>query len=262
VIARALKGILALYLLLLCSSGALAQNRYDLHQFARESLDFIKQPARWRSNDWIELGLIGGGTALTMQIDEPVRRAVLKDHGRYFHSAPIVIGRMWGEWYTPLILAGGIGLQGWRADDVSSKKIAFEILQSVLYAESITQALKIAFGRARPYENDGAFSFRPMVLSSGVGFHSLPGGHNTNGWAISTVLSRNARSTPLKILAYAPAALTFLSRVYQDQHWTSDDFLGAAIGLVVGRWVGNLHEQRESGARVMAVAPFTISISF
>ena len=79
---------------------------------------------------------------------------------------------------------------------------------------------------------------------------------------MSTVLSRNAHSNALKILAYVPATLTFVSRIYQDQHWTSDDFLGAAIGFLVGTWVVDLHEKKESAVNVSAIYPLTVSFSF
>ena len=253
--------LLVLFLLLVGDSSVLAQNRYNVPQFAHETLGFVEQPGRWRGKDWLRLGLITAGTAVVMQVDQPVRSAVLRDHARYYHSVPIEAGRVWGEWYAPICVVGAFGLQGWLADNTSSKKIGFEALQAVIYAETITQALKIAFGRARPYENQGAFHYRPFVVSE-IGLYSLPGGHNTNGWAMSTVLSRNAHSLTLKILAYAPAALTFLSRVYQDQHWTSDDFLGAAIGVVVGSWVVGLHERRDSALHVSLIAPLAVSITF
>jgi membrane-associated phospholipid phosphatase len=130
-----------------------------------------------------------------------------------------------------------------------------------MYSESITGALKFAFGRARPFENRGAFSFHPFSFKD-FGFQSLPGGHNTEGWAVSTVLSRNAHSKALKILAYTPAMLTFIARIYEDQHWTSDDFLGATIGFVVGSWVVNHHEKKKSAVNVSAIYPFTVSVSF
>jgi membrane-associated phospholipid phosphatase len=135
------------------------------------------------------------------------------------------------------------------------------MLQAVVYAEGVTQSLKFVFGRARPYENQGAFSYHPFQLSD-MGFHSLPGGHNTNGWAMSTVLSRNVHSKTLKALAFLPAALTFFSRVYQDQHWSSDDFLGASIGYFVGSWVVDHHQRKESAVNVSGVFPFTVSINF
>ena len=239
----------------------MAQNKYNISQFGHESLDFVKQPGRWHGKDWLRFGLITAGTVSIMSIDQPVRDAVLRDNQRYYHSVPIEAGRFWGEWYTPIVIAGGFGLHAWLKDNPSSKKITFEIVQAEIYSQAITQVLKIAFGRARPYENEGAFSYHPFTLSD-IGFHSLPGGHNTAGWAMSSVLSRNAHSNALKIIAYLPAMLTFVSRIYQDQHWTSDCLLGAAIGFVVGNWVVSLHEKKESAVDASAFYPFTVSISF
>jgi membrane-associated phospholipid phosphatase len=253
--------LLALFLILICESLLLAQNQYNISQFTHETADFVKQPGKWQGNDWLRLGLITAGSILVMQVDQSVRDAVLRDQGRYYHSVPIEAGRMWGEWYTPPIVAGAFGLHGWLGHNATSRKIGFEMVQASVYSEAVTQTLKIVFGRARPYENKGAFSFHPFNISD-FGFHSLPGGHNTNGWAMSTVLSRNAHSSALKILAYVPAVLTFVSRVYQDQHWTSDDFLGATIGYVVASWVVDLHEKKESTVAVSAIYPFTVSIKF
>jgi membrane-associated phospholipid phosphatase len=247
--------------MLICGASLLAQNRYNISQFAHETLDYVKQPSQWRARDWLKLGAITVGTVLVMPVDQPIRDAVLRDQGRYYHSVPIEAGRVWGEWYTPTILAGAFGLHGWLAHNASSNKISFELVQAVVYSEAITQTLKIAFGRARPYENKGTFSFHPFNISD-FGFHSLPGGHNTNGWATSTVLSRNVHSKVLKIMAYVPAAFTFVSRVYQDQHWTSDDFLGATIGCVVGSWVVNRHAKKESTVTVSSIYPFTVNIRF
>jgi membrane-associated phospholipid phosphatase len=248
-------------LILICVSSLHAQNQYNISQFTHETLDFVKQPGKWRGNDWLKLGAIVAGTALVMSVDQPVRDAVLRGHERYYHSVPIEGGRIWGEWYTPPIVAGAFGLHGWLGHNASSRKIGFELVQASVYSEAVTQTLKIILGRARPYENKGAFYFHPFNISD-FGFHSLPGGHNTNGWAMSTVLSRNAHGTALKLLAYVPAALTFISRVYQDQHWTSDDLLGATIGFLVGNWVVDLHEKKESAVNVSAIYPLTVTISF
>jgi membrane-associated phospholipid phosphatase len=251
----------SIFTLFICASTLQAQNHYNISQFTHETGDFLKQPGHWRGNDWLKLGLISAGTILIMQADQPIRKTVINGDRKYYRSVPIEAGRIWGEWYTPPIIVGGFAMHGWLAHNGSSKKISFEILQAVIYSETVTGVLKIAFGRARPYENKGAFSFHPFSLTN-IGFQSLPGGHNTEGWAMSTVLSRNAHSTSLKIIAYAPAALTFISRIYQDQHWTSDDFLGAAIGFVIGSWVVDLHKKKQAALYVSSIYPITISIRF
>ncbi len=253
--------LLSFFIILICESSLLAQNRYNISQFTHETLDFFKQPGKWQGNDWLKFGEVITTTVLVMEMDEPVRDAILRGERRYFYSAPVVAGRIWGEWYTPAVLVGGFGLHGWLAHNASSRKITFELVQAVFYAEIITQTLKIAVGRARPYQDKGAFDFHPFNVSD-IGFHSLPGGHSTNGWAISTVLSRNAHSPVLKILAYLPAAVTFVSRLYQDQHWISDDFSGAAIGVLAGSWVVSRHEKKESAVSVTSIYPFTVTIRF
>jgi membrane-associated phospholipid phosphatase len=253
--------LLTIYLILVWESSLLAQNHYNFSQFTHETGDFLLQPTKWRGNDWLKLGLITTGTVLMMQVDQPIRKIVLNGDRKYYYSVPIEAGRIWGEWYMPPVVVGGFALHGWLAHNASSRKVSFEILQAVIYSESITGGLKFVFGRARPFQNQGAFSFHPFSFRN-FGFQSLPGGHNTEGWAMSTVLSRNAHSDVLKILAYTPAALTFVSRIYQDQHWTSDDFLGAVIGYIVGDWVVDTHEKKESAVSVTAIYPLTVSIRF
>ena len=134
-------------------------------------------------------------------------------------------------------------------------------MQAVTYGEAITQLTKFVLGRARPYENEGAFSYHPFNIK-GIGFQSLPGGHNTEGWAMSTVLAKNTHSNVLKALFYIPAVLTLVSRVYQDKHWTSDDVSGALIGIVVGSWVVKHHATEAQAVTVSAMTPFTVSIKF
>jgi membrane-associated phospholipid phosphatase len=246
--------------ILICESSLFAQNPYNVSQFTHETLDFVGQPGKWRGNDWLKLGLITAGTALAMQVDQPLRDAELRNH-RYYRSVPIEGGRIWGEWYTPAIVAGVFGLHGALSGNNSTKKVGFEVAQAVLYSEAITQTLKIAFGRARPFANRGAYTYQPFTFFDG-NYRSLPGGHSTGAFAMSTVLSRNAHGRGLKVLAYVPAAATVVSRIYQDKHWFSDCAAGAAIGYVIADWIVDLHEHKESAVTVSSIYPFRVSIRF
>ena len=108
--------------------------------------------------------------------------------------------------------------------------------------------------------NKGSADYQPFTLLDD-GFHSLPSGHSTLAFALSTILSRNAQSNALKVLAYMSAALTVFSRVYQDYHWTSDCVIGAVIGYVVATWVVDLHDSKESPVQISGVYPLTIRIN-
>jgi membrane-associated phospholipid phosphatase len=255
-----MKSVAFLFLLVItCKDPLFSQNGYNIAQFGDETFDFIKQPTRWEGNDWLKLGLVGVGTILVMQADQPIRDALMKDQN-YYKSGPVEFGRLWGETYSTTIIAATFGLHGLLADNKSTKKVGFEIMQAALYSGGVTSVLKYAFGRARPFMKKGSADYQPFTLLDD-GFHSFPSGHTTLAFALSTVLSRNAQSNALKIAAFIPAALTVFSRVYQDYHWTSDCLFSAVVGFVVATWVVDLHDQKESPVQVSSIYPLTIRIN-
>jgi membrane-associated phospholipid phosphatase len=252
---------LSLLLCIIFESSLFAQLKYDFPQFGRETVDFIKAPGKWDGGDWLKIGLMGAGTVLLIETaDKPIRSAVLKDQ-RYYKSVPIEFGRLWGEIYSPVVFFSGFALYSLIADDIGTRKIAFEIGQASIYAGVINYALKLAIGRARPYLNEGPTAFRPFSSLFNEQYHSNPSGHSTVAFVISTVLSRNAKPVWLKVLAYLPAALTLVSRVYQDQHWASDDMLGAAFGYFIATWVVDQHENNQSILGISPTLPISIRIA-
>jgi membrane-associated phospholipid phosphatase len=264
---------LSLIISILCSYSLLAQTptpqdslpglKYNFSQFGDETWRFIKSPGKWNGGDWLKIGLVGAGTVLIMETaDKPIRNIVLKNNQNYYHSFPIEFGRVWGEIYSPFVFFGGYAAYSLITNDIGTRKIAYEIGQASIYAGVINLLLKIAVGRARPYLDEGPTTFHPFSSIMNQDYHSNPSGHSTVAFVISTVLSRNAKPTWLKVLAYVPAVLTLVSRVYQDQHWTSDDLLGAAFGYVIATWVVNQHESSNSPVEMSSVYPLTIRIAF
>ena len=112
-----------------------------------------------------------------MQADQPIRDNVLRNQG-YYKSFPIEAGRMWGEGYPTAIFAVAFGLHGLITNDLSTKKIGFEIVQSAICAGAITSILKVVIGKARPFTNRGHTSYSPLSFFNDD-FHSLPSGHVT-----------------------------------------------------------------------------------
>jgi hypothetical protein len=235
--------------------------KYNFSQFGSETCDFIKQPTKWDGIDWLKIGLLSGGTYLIMETaDQPIYDEVLKDQS-YYNSAPVEFGRIWGELYTPVLLFSGFAIHSLITDDIGTRKIAYEIGQASLYAGAVTYLLKLAIGRARPYMNEGPTSFHPFSSLVNTDYQSLPGGHATVAVVLSTVLSRNVKPLWLKVLVYLPAGLTIISRVYQDKHWASDQFLGATIGYFIATWVVDQHENNKSIVEISSVYPFSIRVA-
>jgi membrane-associated phospholipid phosphatase len=250
------KYLLFILLIILSSSSLVAQYKYTFSQFFDETLDFIKQPTKWDGNDYANMGLIGIGTGLTMFVDQPIRNAVLRDQ-RYFYTVPIVFGRLWGDIPAPIVFFSSFAVYSLITDDIWSRKVAYEIGQASLYAGGFILILKMTIGRARPFMEEGIASYHPFTRIIYEDYHSLPGGHTTAACVLSTVISRNVKPVWLKVLCYVPAALTFVSRVYQDKHWTSDNVMGAAIGCYIGTWVVDQHEKpvkadiKETGQNIL-----------
>lgn len=248
------------FIIALGATALFAQNKYNFTEFKDETFQFVLQPLHWDAVDWIKLGLLGGVTVLVAQADQSVRSVVLRNPG-YLNSIPVQAGYYWGVGYPTAILAVGFGLHGWLANNTTTKKIAFEILQATLYAELAKSILTVSVGRARPYTNRGPGVFKPFTLLDGW-YQSFPGGHATAAFALSTVLARNTSSVLLKILAYTPAGLTLIARIYEDSHWTSDQVFGAAIGFLAASWVADLHEQKNSRVQITSAYPLVLSIAF
>ena len=194
-----------------------------------------------------------------MPFDERITNST-QGKQRYYYNAFIEGGRIYGEWYSIVGVAGSFGLFGLVAHDTAAKKISIELLQAGLYSELITTIFKIAIGRERPVSTENAFTYHPFSLFD-YNFHSMPSGHTTSAFALSTVMSRHAHSTALKILAFVPAGFTMFSRIYQHQHWLSDEILAASIGFFTGNWVVDLHEGKRHKINVTSMYPLGISYS-
>jgi membrane-associated phospholipid phosphatase len=238
------KLLLLILFITLSGSPIIAQYKYSFSQFLSETGDFAIQPLKWDGYDYLKIGLVFAGSGLTMFADQPIRDAVLRDHNqKYYESAPMRLGRMYGSLGAPIAFFCGFAAYSLITDDLWSRKVAYEIGQASLYGGGLVYIMKVAIGRARPGLNKGNATYHPFSSLWDEKDHSFPGGHSTAATIISTVLARNVDPVWLKALCYVPAAITVVSRVYQDFHWTSDCVFGAAFGYYIGTWVVDQHEK-------------------
>ncbi|NMB80997.1 MAG: phosphatase PAP2 family protein [Ignavibacteria bacterium] len=235
-----------------------AQNQLNFKQFRAETEDFIKQPTKWQSKDWSIIGLTAASTLMIMQFDEDVRDQVLINREN-INNLPAEFGRIWGDPFNTLLIGGVNALSGVVNNIYMNKKVAFEIYQSAIYTGLTTMLIKTILGRSRPYTNEGSYSFSPFNLT-GDDEWSLPSGHTSLGFSLSTVLSENSKSDLMKYIYFIPAFLTAYSRVYQDKHWLSDVLLGAVIGYSIGKWTVKIHKKNEGP--VNPIPQFSFFIKF
>ena len=121
--------------------------------------------------------------------------------------------------------------------------------EALIVGELVAVVIKGTMGRQRPYvEPRNSNSYQ---LFRGFGgsdkFRSFPSGHSTSAFAAAAaVSSETSRFWPetrwiIGPILYAGAALTGVSRMYNNRHWASDVLVGAGIGTFAGLKVVRYH---------------------
>ncbi|GIV61958.1 MAG: hypothetical protein KatS3mg044_0824 [Rhodothermaceae bacterium] len=133
-------------------------------------------------------------------------------------------------------------------DDVRFQDAAFTAFESVLFATMITNTLKFATGRARPYQRVGHDAFHPFTS----GFTSFPSGHTTTAFAFMTAWFYYYPG-PHTASLVALAGGTALSRMAANKHWLTDVLAGAAVGSATSYILSRRHQREQTGLQVQAV---------
>lgn len=247
-------------LFLLLSLILFSQNKFSFNQFVDEGVDYYSAPFHWEEENFIHLGLVLGITYGAMQFDDE-----LKDFTQKIRTEsspiPILAGRFYGEPLTPVVLGSYFLINGNSNGNLFQRKLGFEILQASFYSIATTQLIKMVLGRERPSRTDDHQNFTgPTLLNND--FFSMPSGHTTIAFAVSTVLSENSSTELLKVVSYLPAFLTAYSRVYENRHWFSDVVLGGIIGFAAAKYFVQEHKRKEIKMPEKPSTIFYISIPF
>jgi membrane-associated phospholipid phosphatase len=212
---------------------------YDGASVIHDAVDLAKSPAHFGRRDWIYTGAVISGTALLFSVDEPMRVMAQRQHTQPLDKlARFSNDNLTQTLIGPVIWGGGLIL-----GNESIRTAGLEMFESLTFAAALTNALKIGLGRGRPYLDQGAFKYRPFHVNAD--WASLPSGHATAAFAMYSALAAHIHNTWVSIGLYSLAAGVGAARIYSDVHWTSDVFLGAAIGTVIGNAVVHLHEKRD-----------------
>jgi membrane-associated phospholipid phosphatase len=124
--------------------------------------------------------------------------------------------------------------------------------EAVLDASIVTEGIKLATNRERPYQGLGQGGFWPHGTGSYSVDGSFPSGHAAASWALARVIASQYHSWPVQIGAYAFALAISASRVTAREHFPSDVLVGATFGYLIGGYV--LHH------RALEYQDFSVSI--
>lgn len=205
----------------------------DGRHFLQVGIALLGSPVRFSQADWRRTGSFVGATILLFAIDKDVRHFALS-HQNHFNDNLFQFDKYHGNRYSlgfALLLYGG----GHLTKNHSFRKMGLYSIEAFLYAGAVSSLVKGILGRRRPYGGNSQLVFKPLQLKDS--FQALPSGHTTVAFAVSTVMAKSVDSLPWKFFWYGAAGLVAASRVYHNQHWVSDVFLGGVIGYSVANFI-------------------------
>jgi membrane-associated phospholipid phosphatase len=191
---------------------------------------------------WVA-GAFAVGTVAMFRMDEQVIRSV-RDSARLHSPGFDRAARAFGFLGSPgtFIAVGSLYGAGLITDEARLRQLALHGAEGMLAGLVAAGVLKGTLGRSRPFVTADT-NPRDFALFRGFRadrFQAFPSGHTTTAFAFAAALTADLhrwdRGAAWMVgpILYGGAAITGMSRMYEDKHWASDVVMGAAIGTVAG----------------------------
>jgi len=237
----------------LCAQDSLATKQSissilisDVVGFGEDAVSFYSAPLNFSKHELLYTVTTAAGVGLLMYFDEDLHnkigRGTIKTLNNDFWDIPTRYGiAAYANIAALSTYAAGLFF---HKDDVRvTGKLMFESLS----ISGVTVVLaRYIFARNRPYSGEGQWKFNWFKWNNEI--ESFPSGHTTVAFALSTVLAERIDNNWARLGLYGLASLTAFARVYNNQHWTSDVFVGALLGFVTGMHVINKEKLRTNPA--------------
>lgn len=221
----------------------------------------FKFPVRWDKKQWLIAGGVVAGGVLLYTFDEQINNFFLQNQSNGLDFTSKYIFEPWGSGLYPAILVGGFYVQGLASGNIKSRQIALGATQSFIVAGIGSQILKHLFHRHRPYQDmppnhslwEGPFG--------GLQYTSFPSGHTITAFSLAAFFSSVYKDKLwVQFVSYGLASGAALQRMYDNKHWSSDVFIGAALGWAIGKSVYYIFNK--SPKLSMGVGPNGVSIAY
>ncbi len=210
--------------------------------YLTDAKDILISPYRWNKYQWIAVSSVIVIGAVFYTQDASIQKAVQKNQTGFLNfSSKYGLERLGSGVYTIPALGLLYGVGAILKND-KARYTALKGVEGFVLAFVTDQVMKQLTHRHRPYMDDPPNPNKwdgPFVIPANTSFAS---GHAANAFAVATVVATAYSKTIwVPIVCYTFAGLTALSRVYQNDHWFSDVFIGSAIGFAIGKTIMNNH---------------------
>jgi hypothetical protein len=146
-----------------------------------------------------------------------------------------------GAYVLPALAAGWLVARASGRHEGASSIVRIGV--SVCAAGAGALVLKEIVGRPRPNESSDSDDLYPFS-----GHASFPSGHAAVSFALATAINRESSWPGTPWVTYPLAAVVGWSRVHDNEHWTSDVVVGAALGIWSANKVEDVLQPRAHGA--------------
>jgi len=218
-----------------------------------DGVAYFTTPFRIDRKDALNLFRFGIATTATIAADQEAANSMRTLSHTKTLDAFMDVGHAYGDTKFALIFPAGLYIGGLVSGNDDVRVTGRQVFQALLYSSIVTQSLKWIIGRSRPDVNDGPFEARLFDFGEPIDdrMFSMPSGHATVAFAVSSVLAQKIENTYASIALYGLATTTAISRLYNNRHWLSDVFVAAVIGTASGVFVTNRHEnQSDTGSQI------------
>lgn len=237
------------------SEDAVELNKEYFKGYVSDFKNIVTSPARWDASDWITAVAVSGVAVGLYDNDAKIQKWAL-DHKTKTTDKIGDDATLAGNGVLTAPIVGGMYLYGYLADDGKMRKTSLLSVESFVLTGVFVQVLKYGTGRHRPYTGDPPHTWDgPFARHSGTNM-SFPSGHASAAFSVATVIASEYDNIIVPTLAYGVATITALNRVTHNAHWSSDIFVGSAIGYFTGKAVVASH--RGGGEERLSLAPMII----
>ena len=195
--------------------------RRSIKRIGQDQKRLYLAPFEKHNLKWDAVVLVGTGALLAA--DRHIESNVSHSHFTLYQAtSDIGIAGLAGS-------LGAIYIYGFKTEHRHARETGELELETLINTFLIYTPMQLIFGRQRPDEGNGRGDFfkRHAVNTS------FPGGHAMFTWAMASVLADEYPKPWARVLSYGAAFTVTFSRFMARDHWSSDMFVGTALGLAI-----------------------------
>ena len=213
-------------------------NKTYLKSYWHDSKSFVVSLAKWKSKQWIELGVVAGAGVLAYTQDEKIQKYFVGHQSETADNLSKYVFEPFGR-FAP-VLIGSLYLGGRLAKDNRLAGTSLTAAKAFVVSAVAAGIVKQLTHRHRPYQDDIPDHANWDGPFSSIEYTSFPSGHATFAAVIMTLTihysHKYIKNKIFRYITYFIAVCWFIlvsySRLYLQVHFLIDIIVGGFIGII------------------------------